>query len=135
MSNVIFRAASSALSSADNLAAYSKITAKTERLTEEMRSSMARNNLHQMDLAELDQTKKQLSEMRALLAQAQATTKEWQASHDAWRDLAQALRDEVKACPNAEAHHFGKDDAARNNRLGDFENKKRIELGLKPRPD
>jgi hypothetical protein len=75
----------------------------------------------------------QLAEMRALLAQAQATTKEWQASHDAWRDLAQALRDEVKACPNAEAHHFGKDDAARRKRADSFEDKRRIELGLKPR--
>jgi transposase len=66
------------------------------------------------------------------LREAQEITKEWQSAMEAWRDLAQTLRDEVKACPNHEAHKFGKDDQARANRKVIFENNRRVELGLKP---
>ncbi len=67
------------------------------------------------------------------LKEAQEITKEWQSAMDAWRDLAQALRDEVKACPNHEAHQFGKDDSARRKFIGNAEDSSRVKRGLKPR--
>jgi hypothetical protein len=67
------------------------------------------------------------------VAQAEESVKEWRAAMEAWRDLAQALRDEVKACPNIEAHKFGKDDKARLKRHNSKEDESRVSLGLKPR--
>ena len=71
------------------------------------------------------------------LREAQEITKEWQAAMEAWRDLAQTLRDEVKACPNHEAHKFGKDDDARSRHRKGFEDDARVKRGLQPhfRPD
>jgi hypothetical protein len=66
------------------------------------------------------------------LNEAQELVKEWQSAMEAWRDLAQTLRDEIKACPNHEAHKFGKDDKARAARKIETENKARVSLGLKP---
>lgn len=68
------------------------------------------------------------------LKEAQDITKEWQAAMEAWKDLAQTLRDEIKACPNHEAHVFGKDLQARTTRKVSTENNKRVALGLKPHP-
>jgi transposase len=67
------------------------------------------------------------------LREAQEITKEWQSAMEAWRDLAQTLRDEVKACPNHEAHKFGKDDTARIKRFNNHEDDGRAKRGLKPR--
>ena len=77
--------------------------------------------------------RRQLRAAQAALAVANSTCMEWQASMEAFRDLAQTLRDEIKACPNEEAHHFGKNIEAMKKRLVSSEDKKRIELGLKPR--
>lgn len=66
------------------------------------------------------------------LREAQEITKEWQSAMEAWRDLAQTLRDEVKACPNHEAHKFGKDDTARAKRFNNHEDDGRAKRGLKP---
>ena len=77
--------------------------------------------------------RRQLRAANAALEVANATCMEWQATMDAWQGLAVALRDEIKACPNEEAHHFGKNKEARNKLLRDLEDKKRIELGIKPR--
>jgi F0F1-type ATP synthase membrane subunit b/b' len=78
--------------------------------------------------------RRQLRAAQAALAEANSTCKEWQASMEAWRDLSKTLRDEIKACPNEEAHHFGKNEEARTAHLQTVKEKKRIELGLKPRP-
>jgi chromosome segregation ATPase len=77
--------------------------------------------------------KRQLRVAQAALAEANSTCREWQATMDAWQGLAVALRDEIKACPNEEAHHFGRSKEAVNKKLQELEDKKRISLGLKPR--
>lgn len=64
------------------------------------------------------------------LKEANDLVKDWQSAMEAWRDLAQTLRNEIKACPNHEAHKFGQDDKARANRANSFEDKKRLEFGL-----
>jgi len=71
------------------------------------------------------------------LREAQEITKEWQSAMEAWRDLAKTLRDEVKACPNHEAHKFGKDDAARAKHIRGAEDMAREKHGLpaKYKPD
>lgn len=67
------------------------------------------------------------------LREAQEITKEWQSAMEAWRDLAQTLRDEVKACPNHEAHKFGKDEQARRTLIAQAEDSARVKRGLKPK--
>ena len=84
--------------------------------------------------AAMREVTKQRDDALQALKEAHELTKEWVASMEAWRDLAQTLRDEIKACPNHEAHTFGKDDLARRNRFGNVEDKKRVGLGLKPHP-
>jgi hypothetical protein len=76
------------------------------------------------------QTELEAAQHRA--KQAEESMKEWRAAMEAWRDLAQALRDEVKACPNVEAHKFGKDDKARRTRFVKKEDESRVSQGLKP---
>ncbi len=70
--------------------------------------------------------------LQALKA-AYSVTREWQAATEAWRDLAQTLRDEIKACPNHEAHAFGQNDTARNQRRNQKEDEARVARDLKPR--
>lgn len=64
------------------------------------------------------------------LREAQEITKEWQSAMEAWRDLAQTLRDEVKACPNHEAHKFGKDIEAVRGKVRSSEDAARTKHGL-----
>lgn len=59
--------------------------------------------------------------------------KEWQAAMEAWRDLALALRDEIKACQNYEAHKFGKDADAIDHHRRRKEDDVRVSRGLKTR--
>lgn len=59
--------------------------------------------------------------------------KEWQAAMEAWRDLALALRDEIKACQNCEAHKFGKDADAIDHHRRRKEDDVRVSRGLKTR--
>lgn len=65
--------------------------------------------------------------------QAEADVLEWRAAMEAYKALAQALRDEVKSCPNAEAHKFGKDDKARRTHFIKKEDESRVSFGLTPR--
>ena len=64
------------------------------------------------------------------LREAQEITKEWQSAMEAWRDLAQTLRNEVKACPNHEAHQFGKDIEAVRAKVNASEDQARTKHGL-----
>lgn len=64
------------------------------------------------------------------LREAQEITKEWQSAMEAWRDLAQTLRNEVKACPNHEAHQFGKDLEAVRAKVNASEDQARTKHGL-----
>jgi chromosome segregation ATPase len=73
------------------------------------------------------------AQLRQQLAESQALIADWQASMEAWKDLAQALRDEIKACPNEDAHKFGQDDKARNERRNTKEDDGRIKRGLTPK--
>jgi hypothetical protein len=84
-------------------------------------------------MSENERLKRQLKGAQAALAVAQSTCLDWQAAMEAMRDLSQTLRDEIKACPNEEAHHFGKNIEAIRSRIANAEDKKRIELGLKPK--
>ena len=83
--------------------------------------------------ARIEQQEQELAAAHLALKEAQDITKEWQAAMEAWKDLAQTLRDEIKACPNHEAHVFGKDQEARTQKFHSKENGKRVELGLKSR--
>jgi hypothetical protein len=94
------------------------ITAKTEGL-----------GLAQVENIRL---KLELDAARLALREAQEITKEWQSAMEAWRDLAQTLRDEVKSCPNHEAHKFGKNDDARSKHRKGFEDEARLKRGLQP---
>jgi hypothetical protein len=98
------------------------------------RIATAANLDTEIAMSENERLKRQLKGAQAALAEANSTCKEWQASMEAWRDLSKTLRDEIKACPNEEAHHFGKNEEARTAHLQTVKEKKRIELGLKPRP-
>jgi len=77
--------------------------------------------------------RRQLRAANAALEAANETCREWQATMGAWMDFAIVLRDEIKDCPNDDAHHFGKNKEARVKFLQDLEDKKRVELGIKPR--
>ena len=70
--------------------------------------------------------------LQKALDEANDLVMEWQAAMEAWKDLAQVLRDEIKACPNHEAHGFGKDADARNHRRNSTEDASRISRNLRP---
>ena len=75
----------------------------------------------------------QLEEANAALAQANELVADWQSAMEAWKDLAITLREEIKACPNHEAHKFGKDDEARKNHIHNKEDEERVKRKLKPK--
>lgn len=90
--------------------------------------------------AELAKAKKLNSGMAARLAQAEAALEEanavvadWQSAMEAWKDLAITLREEIKACPNHEAHQFGKNDEARKEHIHKKEDEERVKRNLKPK--
>lgn len=123
-------------SSAESARAISAIN-ESARLTERNalldQGQRISDNLTRLAQEDAMNLQRKLSAAEAALAVAQATCRDWQAAMEAMRDLSGALRDEIKACPNEEAHHFGKNLEARNKRLTEFEDKRRIELGLKPK--
>jgi galactokinase len=88
---------------------------------------------HVQTHVELILAKQELDETKAALAAANELVADWQSAMFAWKDLAQALRDEIKECPNAEAHKFGKDQKARNARLWTQEDKERVSKKLAPK--
>jgi hypothetical protein len=52
---------------------------------------------------------------------------------EAWKDLAITLREEIKACPNHEAHQFGKNVEAVREKFGSKEDEERVKRNLKPK--
>ena len=64
------------------------------------------------------------------LKEANDLVKDWQSAMEAWRDLAQTLRNEIKACPNHEAHKFGQNIEAVRNTIRKNEDDARIKNGL-----
>lgn len=76
---------------------------------------------------------KQLAATQAALKAANELVLDWQSAMEAWKDLAQVLRDEIKACPNHEAHGFGKDQEARGIRIRTKEDEVRVSLKLAPK--
>ena len=97
------------------------------------RIATAANLDTEIAMSENERLKRQLKGAQAALAAANETCRDWQAAMDAWQVLAKTLRDEIKECPNEEAHHFGKNKEALNQKLRESEEKKRAELGLKPK--
>ncbi len=64
------------------------------------------------------------------LQEAQELVKDWQSAMEAWRDLAQTLRDEIKACPNHDAHKFGQNKEATDHQRRNKEDATRVSKGL-----
>lgn len=75
----------------------------------------------------------QLEESRAALARANALVADWQSAMEAWKDLAVTLREEIKSCPNHDAHKFGRDKDQVNMHLQSKEEAERRKRGLKPK--
>lgn len=76
----------------------------------------------------------QLEEANAALAQANELVADWQSAMEAWKDLAITLREEIKACPNHEAHKFGKaDKAVLVEHMNKKEDEERVKRKLKPK--
>ncbi len=86
--------------------------------------------IHQTSNAQLLKT---LVDTTAALVAANESVADWQSAMFAWKDLAQALRDEIKECPNAEAHKFGKNQQARSVRFSVKEDGERVSRNLKTR--
>lgn len=101
---------------------------KTQTITELKR---AKNNNKSQELTAVQE---ELARAQAALAQANELVADWQSAMEAWKDLAITLREEIKACPNHEAHKFGKDDNARFEHFTKKENEERVKRKLKPRP-
>jgi hypothetical protein len=76
---------------------------------------------------------KQLAATQLALKESQELVLDWQSAMEAWKDLAQVLRDEIKECPNHEAHGFGKNQVARQQRILTKEDEARVSRKLTPR--
>lgn len=129
---------------AANIALLKQNTLKTEGATQHIQNTMiaeekARNAILEQEnqaqksshlttqlTAELVATKLALEAANELVA-------DWQSAMFAWKDLAQALRDEIKECPNAEAHKFGKNDINRAQRIRTKEDEERASRKLAPK--
>ena len=81
----------------------------------------------------MNQMAERLEQAEAALAEANAVVADWQSAMEAWKDLAITLREEIKACPNHEAHQFGKDDEARKEHIHKKEDEERVKRNLKPK--
>lgn len=75
----------------------------------------------------------QLAATQQALKESQELVLDWQSAMEAWKDLAQVLRDEIKACPNHEAHGFGKDQEARQIQFRTTEDTARVSKKLAPK--
>ena len=87
----------------------------------------------QQEVNDRNQLAEELARAKAALAQANELVADWQSAMEAWKDLAITLREEIKACPNHEAHKFGKDDEARTKLLHTKEDEARVKRKLKPK--
>ncbi len=120
---------------------------KTAQLTEsiKMQTSMRegmnlqREGINQMraasrqDKERITDLEERIAEAERALAYANSVILDWQSSMEAWKDLAVALREEIKACPNQEAHKFGKDHPAVVKHFVTKETSERAKRGLKPK--
>lgn len=109
---------------------YEINTLKTQRI-----SQLERNQRNHNDnkAKELSAVQKELARAQAALAQANELVADWQSAMEAWKDLAITLREEIKACPNHEAHKFGKDGKQVNERFHKKEDEARVKRKLKPK--
>ena len=90
-------------------------------------------NISEGSVGALKQLAKERDAAMQALGEAQNLVKEWQSAMEAWRDLAQTLRDEIKSCPNHEAHKFGKNTEAMNHQRRSKEDTSRVSHGLTAR--
>ena len=109
-----------------NIALTKANTAKIEGATILLQANMNAEQRAKDALARLAATELALKEAQDLVL-------DWQSAMEAWKDLAQTLRDEIKACPNHEAHGFGKDQNARNIRIRTVEDEARASKKLAPK--
>jgi hypothetical protein len=112
----------------------------TMRLTESIKATGLKqeainiaNSANRTLVLEKDTLKIELEAAKAALARANALVADWQSAMEAWKDLAVTLREEIKSCPNHEAHKFGKDGKKINNQFHDKEDSERRKRGLKPK--
>ena len=129
---------------AANIALLKQNTLKTEGATQHIQNTMiaeekARNavlekeNQAQKSSHLTTQLTAELVATKLALEAANELVADWQSAMFAWKDLAQALRDEIKECPNAEAHKFGKNETARKHRIFAKEDTERISRKLAPK--
>ncbi|WP_146187724.1 hypothetical protein [Limnohabitans sp. T6-5] len=120
-----------------NAALYETLTAKQEGLNIANSTPARRSGGGGVDPAiariRMNQMAERLEQAEAALAEANAVVADWQSAMEAWKDLAITLREEIKACPNHEAHQFGKDDEARTKLLHKKEDEARAKRNLKPK--
>jgi hypothetical protein len=120
-----------------NAALYETLTAKQEGLNIAASTPARRSGGGGLDpaiaRARMNQMAERLQQAEAALAEANAVVADWQSAMEAWKDLAITLREEIKACPNHEAHQFGKNDEARRNKFVAKEDAERTKRGLKPK--
>jgi hypothetical protein len=114
-----------------NIELQKVIRAKQEGLNIAARSQASSGDESLSD--RLDNAERRNVQLVRQLKEAQALVADWQSSMEAWKDLAQALREEIKACPNAEAHKYGNDRVAQVSRMKMKEDEERVKHGRPPR--
>jgi O-acetyl-ADP-ribose deacetylase (regulator of RNase III) len=121
-----------------NAALYETLTAKQEGLNIAASTPARRSGGGGLDpaiaRARMNQMAERLQQAEAALAEANAVVADWQSAMEAWKDLAITLREEIKACPNHEAHQFGKaDKAVLVEHMNKKEDEERVKRNLKPK--
>jgi predicted O-linked N-acetylglucosamine transferase (SPINDLY family) len=106
--------------------------ALTRANTEKTKGQTLLLEVNQNQAAANAEMARQLAATQQALKESQELVLDWQSAMEAWKDLAQVLRDEIKACPNHEAHGFGKDQSARNQHRNRKEDEARISKKLVP---
>ncbi len=109
-----------------NTATLETLTAKTVGMSG-LKTDLirAQSTIHSLQL--------RIEQAEEALARATALNADWQSAMEAWKDLAVTLREEIKACPNQDAHTFGKDKDARVKHFNEKETAERAKRGLKPK--
>ena len=120
-----------------NAALYETLTAKQEGLNIAASTPARRSGGGGLDpaiaRARMNQMAERLQQAEAALAEANAVVADWQSAMEAWKDLAITLREEIKACPNHEAHQFGKNKDKVNEHLQEKVDEERVKRNLKPK--
>lgn len=129
---------------AANIALLKQNTLKTEGATQHIQNTMIAEEKARNAILEKENQAQKSSHLTTQLTAELVATKlaleaanelvaDWQSAMFAWKDLAQALRDEIKECPNAEAHKFGKNPQARTIQRWNTEDKERASRKLAPK--